>query len=68
LRDGFVVDASTTRAPAGFVPGGFGVASPRGPVREGAAAPESFRFKVTAFASQRFTPDHTALTPPARVP
>jgi len=46
LRDGFVVDASTTRAPAGFVPGGFGVVSPRGPVREGAAAPEAFRLSA----------------------
>ena len=32
------------------------------------ARAKSFRFSVTAFASHRFTPDQTAVTPPASVP
>lgn len=55
MRDGFVVDAPTTRAPAGFVPGGFGVVPPRGPVRDGVAVAETFRptaLKVSELADE----------------
>ena len=46
MRDGLIAPVTTsaaaTRAPAGFVPGGFGVVQPRGPRVGGAAASQAF--------------------------
>ncbi|WP_197030145.1 FliH/SctL family protein [Cellulomonas sp. URHE0023] len=43
MRDGLVADLATTRAPAGFVPGGFGGAPTQRPATLGASSVQSFQ-------------------------